>query len=217
MHAKRNLCMGLCINLTIFCFEVIGLVQSIQDQGWGLFQYYTIDSNILAMLACGWMAVCQLLCIIGKKAEIAPWVFRFKYLSVCMLSVTFLVVVLVLAPWAGMGGYQAMLFHGTMLYHHFLCPVLAFLSFIFLEAKGRIRKKDIRIALLPTLLYAITAVILNMVHVMNGPYPFLKVYEQPVPLSILWFIVILTGAYAIAWLVRLLSGNAPGRNHRRQA
>jgi hypothetical protein len=36
---------------------------------------------------------------------------------------------------------------------------------------------------------------------MDGPYPFLHVYEQPVYMSIIWFAAILGGAYFMAWLL----------------
>ncbi len=56
-------------------------------------------------------------------------------------------------------------------------------------------------ALTPTILYAAVAVTLNIAKVMDGPYPFLHVYEQPVYMSIIWFAAILGGAYFMAWLL----------------
>ncbi|MDD2981490.1 MAG: Pr6Pr family membrane protein [Hespellia sp.] len=202
MNKKHNIIIGLALNLIVVILEIIGLVMSIQQHGWGLFQFYTQDSNIVAMLACGLMAVNQLLCLTGKKSQAAESAVRFKYIAVCLLMVTFLVVIFVLAPTSKMGGYKVMLFHGTMLYHHFLCPIIAFVSLILFESDVEIRSKDVKIALVPTIIYAVTAVILNVLHVMTGPYPFLMVYNQPFFMSVVWFILIIEGAYIIAGLIR---------------
>ena len=56
-------------------------------------------------------------------------------------------------------------------------------------------------ALLPTLVYALVLVILNLAKLVDGPYPFLKVYQQPVYMSCIWVLAILGGAYLIAALL----------------
>jgi len=45
---------------------------------------------------------------------------------------------------------------------------------------------------------------------MNGPYPFLRVNEQPVYMSVLWVAVIMGGAYLLAWLILLASRRYSG-------
>jgi len=52
--------------------------------------------------------------------------------------------------------------------------------------------------LIPTIIYAIISIILNILKVMDGPYLFLHVYNQPIYASVLWIIGILGGAYLIA-------------------
>ncbi len=47
-------------------------------------------------------------------------------------------------------------------------------------------------------------VILNVLSVWDGHYPFLRVHEQPFGISVLWFILILGGAYAAAVLMKKL-------------
>ncbi len=199
---------GLVLNLLIVALEVVGLLLSIADHGWGLFQFYTQDSNLIALLACGLMAAQQISCLCGKRESAARWVWVLKYTSVCMLAVTFLVVIFVLAPidGAGLRGYSVMLFGGSMLYHHFLCPILAFISFLFFDGETRVTRRDTFLALIPTVLYALIAVLLNILRVMQGPYPFLMVYSQPVYASALWFIAIIGGAYLISLLIRAANG-----------
>lgn len=52
--------------------------------------------------------------------------------------------------------------------------------------------------------YLAAAVILNILRVMEGPYPFLLVYAQPWYLSVLWCVVILGIAAILALGVRAL-------------
>ena len=65
--------------------------------------------------------------------------------------------------------------------------------------------RDAAIAVIPTLIYAIIALILNLARRMDGPYPFLRVYRQPVSASAFWFAAILGGNYLIALAVRAMA------------
>lgn len=198
---KSRAIASLLINLVIIVLEVIGLVLSIQGMGWGLFEYYTQDSNILGLIACLIYAGYTIAAL--RRGESCPpvWVKRLKYIATCCLMVTFIVVITVLAP--TMGGYGTLLFDGAMLYHHTLCPLLALLGLLLFEGEPKLERRDALYALIPTALYAIVAIILNLLHVIDGPYPFLKVNSQPVWMSIMWAAVILGGAYGVAWLVRV--------------
>ena len=161
------------------------------------FRYYTQDSNLLALAACALLAAFQLRAL-RTGAAIPLWAQRLKYAAVCCLSVTFLVVVLVLAPMSG-GAYSLMLLEGTMLYHHLLCPLAAFFGFMLFEKQPALRRID---ALLPaglTFLYAAVLTVLNIARVVDGPYPFLRVYAQSVPVSVLWALVMLGGAETLSW------------------
>ena len=191
------------LNLSVAVLSAVGTAISFGKHGCRMFQFYTVDSNIFAMLACAVYAVFLIRRLIAK-AEIPAWAAMVKYAAVCCLAVTFLVVVAVLAPVNGAKGYQMMLLHDDMLYHHLLCPLLAALSFFLFDRVPVKAGKAARFALLPTVVYAVVTVILNLVRVLVGPYPFLMVYRQSVCLSVLWVFLILGGAYAFAWLVARL-------------
>ena len=87
---------------------------------------------------------------------------------------------------------------------HIICPVLAAVSFFALEGWAPFPKRDIVKALIPTLAYALVAVILNILRVIEDPYPFLMVYAQPWYMSVLWCVVILGIAAILALSVRSL-------------
>ncbi|HPF88943.1 MAG TPA: hypothetical protein PK537_12920 [Candidatus Limiplasma sp.] len=203
---KKRQIASLIVNLAIVVLEIIGTRLSILTHGWSMFQYYTIDSNLLTLAAC---AVCAAYTAINLKngtVALPRWVKTLKYLAVCCLAVTFVVVVCVLSPTSGKGGYRMMLLFGSMLYHHLLCPVLAMLSFLFLELDPPLPKRHALIALIPTLIYAVIILLFNITKAIVGPYPFLHVYEQSVAMSVIWCVIILGGAYLLAWLI-LLAGN----------
>ena len=66
-------------------------------------------------------------------------------------------------------------------------------------------KHHTALAMVPTLLYGVVAIILNVLRVWHGPYPFLYVYEQPVWLTAVWVVVILGAAFLIALLLRVVN------------
>jgi hypothetical protein len=200
---KKRQTASLILNIFIVAMEIIGTSLTVKTQGISLFQFYTEDSNIFALFAC---AVCAAYTARNLKSGVSAlprWVKTMKYMATCCLSVTFVVVICILAPMAGVGGFRIMLLSGSMLYHHLICPVAALISFVFFETDPQLTRKYTYFALIPTGTYAAVAIILNIARVMKGPYPFLRVYEQPVYMSVLWFVVIFGGAYLLAWLILL--------------
>ena len=209
MKKDNRLVAALCANALIVLFELIALVLSLIDQGLESFQFYTQDSNYLAMAA----SLC--FCLYGVKhlrgeGDMPQWVRTFRYVTVSCLMVTFFVVILVLMPMMGENALS-MLYGGSMLYQHTLCPILAAVSFFAFECKAQLPKAEILKALIPTLVYALAAIILNLCHVIEGPYPFLMVYAQPWYASVMWCIVILGIAGLLASGVLALHNRAAKR------
>lgn len=197
MSEKTALRAALMLNLAVVVMEIVSAAMSWRQLSLGMFMFYTQDSNILACAACALLAAFQLRAL-RTGAAIPLWAQRLKYAAVCCLSVTFLVVVLVLAPMSD-GAYGVMLLSGTMLYHHLLCPLAAFLGFMLFEKRPALRRIDALLPTLLTLVYAVVLTALNIARVLDGPYPFLRVYAQSVHASILWALAILGGAEMLAW------------------
>ena len=197
MSEKTALRAALMLNLAVVVMEIVSAAMSWRQLNLGMFIFYTQDSNILACAACALLAAFQIRAL-RTGADIPVWAQRLKYAAVCCLSVTFLVVVLVLAPMSG-GAYGVMLLSGTMLYHHLLCPLAAFFGFMLFEKRPALRRIDALLPTLLTLVYAAVLTALNIARVLDGPYPFLRVYAQSVHTSILWALAILGGAEMLAW------------------
>lgn len=202
MKVKKIL--SIIINLSIVIMEIIAMVLSFRKNNISMITFYTEDSNLFTMVVCAIMAIATIISM-KKQIDIPKWVQTLKYMATCCLTLTIIVVVVVLAPMIGENGYKFMLLKGSMLYHHLICPILAIISFAIFDDIDIINYKQTILAMIPTCLYAIIIITLNILKIITGPYPFLKVYEQPVYISIIWFIVILIGAYIIALLLRQLS------------
>ena len=56
---------------------------------------------------------------------------------------------------------------------------------------------------------------LNIQRVVDGPYPFMKVYDQSVQASVLWCIAILLMNYFYAWLLWKLNGGKGGKKRKK--
>lgn len=210
MTEKTALRAALALNLAIVVLEIIGAVMSWRQLGFWMFQYYTQDSNLLALAACALLAAFQLRAL-RTGAAIPLWAQRLKYAAVCCLSVTFIVVVLVLAPMSG-GAYGLMLLEGTMLSHHLLCPLAAFFGFMLFEKKPALRRVDAFLPAALTFLYAAVLTALNIAHIVDGPYPFLRVYAQSVPASVLWALAMLGGAEMLSWGLYALRSRRAQKN-----
>lgn len=182
----------LVINIAIIIFEIIGIIVRLQVKGALGIEYYTMDSNLLALAASSAYIFYTLR---GKPQP--KWLNILKYVSTTMLAVTFLVVIFVLSPMLENGLY-ILLLTDQMLYNHLICPILAIASFLLLE-KHNLKNKDILWPIGTTLLYAVILIILNLCRVIDGPYPFLQVYNQSIFATLGWAILILGGTGLISF------------------
>ena len=203
--ARRLL--SIALNLFIVWAEPIALPMS---WDWGkeqMFIFYTEDSNILSACICAMVAVGQLVCIFTGR-ELPRWLHTLKYIATCCLTMTFLTVVFVLGPMYEDGnGWYIMLFTGSMLYHHFLNPVLAILSLVLFERLPRLPLRQVWWALVPTILYGLYDLHGNITGTIDGPYPFMRVYDQTIQETLMWFTIILVTNLLYAFLLWWLGGN----------
>ena len=195
--------------MAIIAGEIAGLVLSIQKHGfWGQFVYYTQCSNYLLLIA---TAVHLAFLVRNRrdaekarsKSEINAlrMAERAKYYATCLTTVTFAVTVCILIPWYGHPEFFLLQSNG--LFQHLLCPVLAAAS---LPLLGRMKKQDSIYAMIPTIIYGIVMYTMNFLRAYDGPYPFLRVHDQPWYMSVLWFLIIAGAAYGIAAGLRRLCG-----------
>ncbi len=186
---------GLFLNLIIIVLEVIGLYLSVGMLKEQLFLYYTQDSNIFLLIA-------SLLYVINYNKDNKKYVSLLKYGATLSVMVTFIVVILVLGPMTNLT-YKWLLFDSANLYFHTLCPLLALAAFLFfddLDIKGN---TDSLWAMGFTFAYSVVIIILNLIKVVDGPYPFLHLYSNPIYVSIMWFIILECGTFALAKILEI--------------
>ncbi len=177
-------------NLLIFLLEIVGFVFSVKNQGWKMFLYYTVNSNILLFLS-SFFALLSVYFNVRKGCGTNYLSHLFRWVATAASTLTLFVVLFVLMPlhpqpWR-------LLFCDAMLFQHTLCPVISLISFLFFEKE---ESRNLRYAHLPltvvfTLLYGVLFAILNALSVVKGPYPFLDVHSQSVLVSVLWFFAII--------------------------
>lgn len=195
------------MNISIILLEIVGLIYSIFEYGWGMFRFYTQDSNFFATASS-----IILLVFLFQKRSVPDWFVKMRYVAVLLLALTFTVTAFILAPMYGKD-YMKMFTEGSKLYQHLLCPILFFISYFGLERKVPKEKKCINCGMIPTLVYGVLLVILNLLRVVDGPYPFLRVYDQPFYMTLLWWVIILGGALLMAigvWKLGVITQKKPG-------
>ena len=185
------------INLLIVILEIIGFVLVFKELGITSLEYYTEDSNLLLLLSS-----IIILIYISKNKELPLWFKSFRYIAIVSTTLT-LIIVLTVLSWTTDFGLYYLLFHESMLYHHTLCPVLAILSFVFVERYDNLHTIH---GLYFTVVYGIIMIILNALKIVEGPYPFLLVHNQPIIHSIIWTALIFAITYAIALILKKLMG-----------
>ena len=162
--------LSLVSNAVIFFSTLICLVIFLVKGGEGnmkvsrfrCFVYFTVDSNVFAMLVSGVMMYFNIKGLAaGGALELPQWAVVLKLVAATAVTLTFLVTATMLAPFAKDGYFS--LFTGTSFCMHFSTPVLAALSFILFEAGVKLDYIMILFALIPTVVYAIVYFIMVLV------------------------------------------------------
>ena len=181
--------MGLALNIIVILLEVLGLSISITDRGVKVLAYYTQISNIITLISSVFLLA------------LGPGGFTcgLRYLSTCMLTMTFFVTLCVLVPMGG--GFKKLMLSGNGLYHHTLCPIISIASYIFFEEHNSV----IAAPVLITFVYGITMINLNYLRKFDGPYPFLRVHKQSKETTLMWLAALLTIITMISRAIQLIA------------
>lgn len=204
MKSRKKLLAAMILNLAIAILEIIVISIDLQREGWYVF--YTDDSNLFCFISV-LLNLCFMTAVLcGKRESVPMWVHSIRHMATACVAMTFVVVITVLAPMFSMYGglwtsYKMLMFSPLVIYTHFLCPLLSVASFLFLEDLPVLPFRFNFFALIPTAIYAVIAITLNILRIWEGPYPFLRVYEQSVWMSGVWLIVMAGCAYGLSWLL----------------
>ena len=188
---------GLIINIIIFLLEVFTIGKSIfVDKDFSL-SYYTFDSNIIALIS-------SLLFIIFYKKDI-ELVKDLRFVATSCLTVTFLVAIFILCPMYNFN-YKLFMFTDNFLVFHTIVPILSIISYIAFEE----RSTKNYLCLIFTTIYGVILVGLNLLTLIEGPYPFLMVRYQSPLTTLLWGALIIGGSYIVGMGLNYLNKKIKG-------
>ena len=207
LNQRTSYIVAIIMNIALVISVFVALALSYQVRGMAMFTYYTQLSNLYGLIACLVCAICEIRYLM-HGTELSRGVKLLKYSATCCLAMTFFVVLTILAPMvsASQGnGYYTLFLTGVLPVTHLVSPLLAFFSYVLFEYDRNMTLRESMVGVYPTIAYAAVAYPCNILRIWDGPYPFLKVLDMPLWMSILFFILLLVMALAICQGIRLLA------------
>ena len=184
------------IEICIVIGEIVALILTSIETGWRQFYYYTQLSNYFLTVT----TAIHLVTVLRRK-PVSERLNRYLYTATCLTTVTFSVVAFVLMPMEGR--FYGYMLGGNALFHHTICPILGVALVTMLRP---VPKRDAALALVPTMIYTLVLFTMNLLRWIDGPYPFFKIYNQPIYMSFIWLFCLLALVYGAALLMWMLCG-----------
>ena len=165
-------------NFIVVLLEVFSLVLRIVHEEQGMLLYFTVQSNLFALIVC---AICGVLALRGK------------YLVTLYSWATYLVAFALIVPLIGastqVGGYYAMFLVGENCLNHLVCPVAMLVLYLTCLPKS-VNTDSSALAIATILCYGTTMYLLNAFGVVSGPYFFFEVHRFPLGTVLLMLVVL---------------------------
>ncbi len=176
--------MAVILNFILLILIIAGMFKRREKACLKSLMFYTILSNLINAFAS------LLVLIFGLKYFVEV----IRYLSVCMMVMTFFVTECILMPVSK--GSRPFLYKGSGLLHHVICPALSLVSYIFCE--NRVKMSWVWLPVAVTLLYGVTMVLLNKAGRVDGPYPFFQIRTYGVKKVVLWMALLMVATSALS-------------------
>ncbi|MBR1747746.1 MAG: hypothetical protein IJ735_06015 [Clostridia bacterium] len=142
-----------------FRSDIAILTTLLITDGWGLFRYFTVLSNVLMALVSAATLYYNVRNIVRDEYVFPAVLMKIKFAATTAVSVTFLTVVFFLSPMFSIGGSGYFtLFAGNNFFMHFSTPVIAILTFILFE-RTELKFVESLYGVIPTFLYSILYVL----------------------------------------------------------
>lgn len=151
-----------CIIALVLCFLVffssfLSVLLAVSSKADGIYtgmdnlRYFTYDSNIFVGLIA---ILCIPFQIDGLRYEnyhLPRWLVNILYIATCSVTITFLLVTILILPYLGF--YKTYVINASY-FPHFFTPILAMITFIFINDDHEIKKNVIYYSLIPLFIYA---------------------------------------------------------------
>ena len=138
--------------LCLVTFFTKGGGGNMKNFGFGMFRYFTVDSNVFCAAASLCLLPYQFAASLNGKTRIPKWVQVFKFLGTVTVTLTMLVVIAFLLPMTK--DLQGM-YGGANFHMHLAGPLLAVFSFCFLENDNRLERSRRLLPLIPVAAYGL--------------------------------------------------------------
>lgn len=126
-------------------------VGNMNQGGVRVLKYFTVDSNILAAIACLLVIPYNIQSIRRGEDAIPAWALTLKMIGTVAVTLTLAVVMLYFVPLVG----PAAVLTGANFLLHLLCPLLAVVSLCFFERGRRFTKPEMLLGIIPAVLYGV--------------------------------------------------------------
>ena len=201
---KKSALYGFIADIAVLTVALTGVVMQflLSHPWWGTFRTFMFYSSLLLIAASGGHALFEERILRNKGSFVPSFIHVSKYVSVCCAAVTLLASIFVLVPLSGgIRSCPELLLRSPGIFLRVLAPLAGFVSFVFIDRTALPDRRVKMLPLIPSGLYALLLIVLNMTRTIRGPYPFLLLYEQPLWLSILWFVLLFALIAAVSALI----------------
>lgn len=209
----KKIKIALILNSVIFTAGVLGVVFTFTGvrltgaegtvSGLEALRYFTVLSNIFALLISGVAAIYEYLFIKGKITKIPTPLYILKLSATTCVALTFLIVMIYLAPFNPDGFFS--MFDNSNLLFHFVIPVLAIITFVLYEKTEVIKFRYTFVSSIPTLVYGIAYAIVVALHTIDGEvipeYDIYRFFYAGTLAAVGFYIVILGLTYLTSFLL----------------
>lgn len=131
-----------------------------------MFKFFTVDSNLLMGLVSLIFIFKEIKVLNGKEKEIKKIYYILKLMAATSVGLTFFVVFAYLGPITEYG-IKSMITNSN-LFFHLIIPVISILNFILFEKTDKLKFKDIKYGLVPTVIYSLFYLINVLIHMEGG-------------------------------------------------
>ncbi|MBR6521060.1 MAG: hypothetical protein IKT47_00155 [Oscillospiraceae bacterium] len=180
----------------------------VQEVGLKTFRMFTVLSNMFVGITAAMSIPFAVDGIRQKNYHLPRWIVNLTLVSVTCISLTFVITLFILSPQAG---FVLMMATRSNLFLHTIVPLLAILSFLFINVYHTVKVKTTFYALLPVFAYAVIYLISAIaIGEANGGWRDHYHFQELMPWYFL-FVIIMILTFGLSNLLRVVHN----RVHRR--
>lgn len=143
-----------------------GQEQVLESSTFGMFRFFTVDSNLLMGFTALLLAIQEKKLLMGKINKIPKIYYILKLMGTVSVTLTILVTISYLGTIAP-GGIISLL-QNSNLFYHLIIPLLSIIAFCFFEKTNIIKLKDTIYGVIPMFIYGLYYLVNILIHIENG-------------------------------------------------